>query len=61
MYGQPKPSDQDMEACFNEAVHLASNGENPYPGMTYIQGVRDALAWALGESEEPPLEFEERD
>lgn len=26
-----------------------------YPGMTYEQGVRDALRWVLGEEDLPPI------
>lgn len=51
---QPKDS---IEEQFNEAVVLDAEGSNPYPGSNYVAGVRAALAWVLGEEEEPPLEL----
>jgi hypothetical protein len=30
--------------------------ENAYPGMTYVQGVQEALRWALGLQDEEPVE-----
>lgn len=50
--------DQDLITHeYGEAVAISvSPNNNQYPGMTYIEGVRDALAWVIGESDESPLE-----
>lgn len=45
--------DQQMAASV-----IVSEGRSKYPGMTYEQGIRDALEWVLGESDEMPLEGE---
>lgn len=52
-------SDEQIEAIqeqHTEALVVTSEGRSQYPGMSYEQGVRDALAWVLGEREEPPME-----
>lgn len=45
----------EIEEQFNEALALEAEGQNPYPGSTYVGGVRAALAWVLGESDDKPL------
>lgn len=49
-------SDDGVEATYDEAIALASEDKNPWPAMTYIQGVRDTLAWLTGDQEEGPLD-----
>lgn len=41
---------------YDKAAGLVAEGANPWPGMTYVQGVRDALAWVMGDTDEPPLD-----
>lgn len=48
---------EQIEEMYDEAVVLAAEGQNPYPGSTYVDGVRAALDWVLGEGGEPPLEL----
>lgn len=52
-----QPDEMEIEAQYDEAAALVDDGVNPYPGMTYAQGVRDALGWVLDETDEPPLEL----
>ena len=52
-------AEQASEEREKATLH-AAEGFNPWPGMTYIEGVRDALAWALGDEEaSPPSELED--
>lgn len=30
--------------------------ETKYPGMSYEEGIKDALKWALGQTDENPLD-----
>lgn len=54
------PSEEQVQEQYDEAIQVsASGGPDPYPAMTYHEGVRDALGWVLGEREEPPVEMEE--
>jgi len=46
---------EQISECHTEAVVRASQGENPWPAQTYIQGVKDALGWVLGHDDEMPL------
>lgn len=49
-------SDEAVEAMLNEALALEAEGVNPYPGSSYVGGVKAALSWVLGESDDPPFE-----
>jgi hypothetical protein len=44
-----------VEDEYSKAADLSSRGKNPWPGMTYIDGVRDTLLWVMGDSDEAPL------
>ena len=48
---------EEVEEAFNEAMALEVEGQNPYPGSNYVGGVKAALAWVLGESDDAPLEW----
>lgn len=48
---------EQVEACYNEALAMEAEGQNPYPGSTYVAGVRATIAWVLGESDDAPLEW----
>jgi hypothetical protein len=48
----PRPDDD----AINEEISRAYDKDGRYPGMTYESGVRDALSWVLGETDEAPLE-----
>lgn len=51
------PTKDEIEQQFNEAMALDSEGRNPYPGSSYTGGVKAALAWVLGETDDTPLEW----
>lgn len=44
-----------IEEVQGEAMIAIAEGRSNYPGMTYEQGIHDALAWLTGDREEPPL------
>jgi hypothetical protein len=48
---------EQVEEMYDEATVLSAEGQNPYPAMTYVDGVKAALDWVLGEGAEPPLEL----
>jgi hypothetical protein len=39
-----------------EQIDLATEADGRYPGMTFEEGVKDALLWVLGDTEDPPME-----
>ena len=45
----------EVDAQINAGLEASDAGRSAYPGKSYEEGVRDALAWALGDEEEPPL------
>lgn len=44
---------EEVEEQMAEAESMGE--ETQYPGMTYEQGVRDALRWILGDEDLPPI------
>lgn len=50
------PTPEEIEDERDKASTLIADGEDPWPGMTYLQGVQDGLSWALGEMDERPLQ-----
>lgn len=49
-----KPTENKIWAEIDKAIAYG----NPYPGMTYAQGVEAALRWALDDSQPAPLDEE---
>ena len=47
--------ESEVEDACNRAVNHA-NKTPRYPGMSYDEGLRDALEWVLGDAEEDPTE-----
>lgn len=46
-------TESDVEEQLNRVYDLLDSGENPYWGATYIDGLRDALEWVLGNRDAP--------
>ncbi len=46
-----KPTDEEISDKRDQAAD-AANKAPKYPGMTYADGVRDALEWVIGDMEE---------
>jgi len=51
--GQQKARDQ-MEKVLD---NLPPSGETKFRGMTYEQGIEEALLWALGETDDDEFEY----
>lgn len=47
---------EQIEAEHDKASGAAAEQVNPWPAMTYVEGVRDALAWVMGYEEDGPLD-----
>lgn len=47
-------STEDVEEELNEMTARVADHDLRYPGMSYEEGVRDALQWVLGERDVPP-------
>lgn len=45
------------EKEIDEALGRVDTAKNNYPGMTYENGVEEALQWALGEISDEEFEF----
>lgn len=50
------PSDEQIDAVLNDTAAAIDEGVMRYPGMSYEQGVRDAIMWVVGETDEVPYE-----
>jgi hypothetical protein len=49
-------SRKEIEAMQHKAGDIAIDGESQVPGMSYEEGVENALRWALGDSDDEPIE-----
>ena len=50
-------TDNEIDDVRNIAVIRRDEGGSAFPGMTFEQGVEEALSWVLGEQDDPPLSF----
>ena len=51
-----EPSKIEIEEQIEIATDCEIKGRSKFPGMTYEQGVRNALEWVLGYSDSTPME-----
>ena len=49
----------EIDDALNSCVEAEATGRSRYPGMSYEEGVRAGIEWALGLSEDPPFEGDE--
>ena len=49
-----KPTNDQIEDAIADAEE-AMDGDSKWPGLTYEQGVAEALRWALGQTNLHPL------
>lgn len=52
-------SPEEIDKQRNRAMKQADIGGSRFRGMTYEQGVDDAIRWLTGESDDPPLSDED--
>lgn len=48
----------EIEAVRARAAAQVNDGGSSWPGMSYEQGVENALAWAVGDIDDNPMEDE---
>lgn len=51
-----EPSKIEIEEQVDIALVYVNKGESKFPGMTYEDGIRNALEWVLGYSDVAPME-----
>lgn len=49
-------TDEQIDEQLTAAMESVDNGTTNWPGMTYEQGVDNALRWVTGQSNDPPME-----
>ncbi len=49
---QPK----EIDALLLKAEDIVITGQNPFWGMTYVEGVIAGIEWVLGENDDNPLD-----
>lgn len=51
-----RPTDDELHSMIDKAADIINDEDDSgYHGMTYEEGIRDAIEWALF-GEEPPLD-----
>lgn len=50
-----KVTDKAIDKLLNQCAEAEDDGTTKFPGMTYEQGVKAALEWVTGESDNHPL------
>ena len=51
-------TDEEIEEQIDKATEWINKGQTAVSGMTYEEGVRSALDWAIGNMDEKPIEKE---
>ena len=47
---------EEIDEQLNQTIDSVDEGSTKWPGMTYEQGVDNALRWVAGDSDQPPME-----
>ena len=47
---------KEVEEALNEAMDAIDQGADPFPGLTYSDGVQSALEYVLGTTDSKPME-----
>lgn len=51
-----KVSNEDIDNVLNSVAEKIDQGGSEYPGMSYEQGIQNALMWVLGMWKDHPYE-----
>ena len=49
-------TEEEINRLLNECVEAEEMGTTKFPGMTYEQGLKDAIEWLCGDSSCYPLD-----
>jgi len=50
-------SQKEIEEALNEALQALEAGENPFPGLSYVEGVQAALDYVLQTTDAKPMDL----
>ena len=53
-----RPTDDEIFDQIDKTIEAQESGRSKWSAMSYEQGVDNALRWAIGETDEPPIEDE---
>ena len=51
-----KPTEEEIENVISRVSSVIDEGGSIFPGMSYEEGVKMALEWATGQTDEHPLD-----
>jgi len=51
-----KPTDEQIQDALDTAFDNLDNDGCPFPGMSYTEGVKAALGWVTGQTDDTPWE-----
>lgn len=49
-------TEEEINDLLNKCVDAEDTGESKYPGMTYEQGIKAAIEWLTGNTDDNPLD-----
>lgn len=49
-------TDDEIDGVLNAVADVQDSGSTKWPGMSYEQGVENALRWVLGEIDDNPMD-----
>lgn len=49
-------TDKEIDAVLNRCSDLFDSGDNPWPGETYSEGVKNAVLWLTGLQSDNPMD-----
>ena len=49
-------TDDEIDDVLNQCIEAEAEGRRRYPGMSYEEGVRAGIEWALGLTDDPPFD-----
>lgn len=52
---QIKVKDSEINEVLDQCIEVEQSGNSKFPGMTYEQGVQEAIRWIIGEESNNPL------
>jgi len=55
---QVERTDDEINDVLNDVSHRINEGGSRYPGMSYENGIEEALQWVLGKSDDHPYKDE---
>ena len=54
-----RPTEKQIKEQLDKAFDGIESGSSRYPGMSYEEGVNNAISWMLGDYADPPFDEED--